>query len=391
MRQRFDVIIIGAGIAGCATAIALLQQLPGLSVLLLERRSSTPLPFRIGETLPPQAMALFQQLGLLEQFHMRGDVASLGNRAIWGGAQVSENLFLYSCYGHGWHIDRASFDNWMALQAERAGAIILNGTTVTGTPIYDRQHWHLSTQQNNNTAHNLEASIVVDASGAGAFFSRNQNVSIESFDKLIGIFRYYRTTDNAGTGDTDTGTDSYTLVESCSYGWWYSAGLPHGRRVVALMTDSDLARNANLLNETAWRDALINTHHTDQRLAHTESLSALQVKPAHSQRLEQFCGPGWYAAGDAASTFDPLSSLGMYKALRHGLLASYAIRDNLLNKPGAGEKYQHVLDAEFRHYLHMHRQYYQIEQRFTNAPFWQRRQQPVPEERFPETRPLPAT
>ena len=96
MHQHYDVIIVGAGIAGCATALALLQQLPELKVLLLERKSSTPQPFRIGETLPPQAMALLQQLGLLAQFRMRGDVASLGNRASWGSPQMSENLFLYS-------------------------------------------------------------------------------------------------------------------------------------------------------------------------------------------------------------------------------------------------------------------------------------------------------
>ncbi len=384
MHQHCDVIIVGAGIAGCATALALLQQLPELKVLLLERKSSTPQPFRIGETLPPQAMALLQQLGLLAQFRMRGDVASLGNRAIWGSPQMSENLFLYSYHGHGWHIDRASFDRWIAQQAGQAGAVILNNATITGTPAYDQRRWHLSIKQNNNTAHSLEAPVVVDASGASAFFSRNQNVNVESFDKLIGIFHYYQT-DNTGTRGTGQGIDSYTLVESCTYGWWYSAGLPHGRRVAALMTDSDLARNANLLNETVWRDALLSTHHTCTRFAQAESLSSLHVKPAHSQKLERFCGPGWYAAGDAASTFDPLSSLGMYKALRHGLLASYAIRDDLLNKSGASEKYQHVLSAEYQHYLQSYRQYYQREQRFANAPFWQRRQRHMPKERFPET------
>ncbi|MDR4520952.1 MAG: FAD-dependent oxidoreductase [Nitrosomonas sp.] len=200
MRQCFDVIIIGAGIAGCATALALRQQLPHLSILLLERRKNTPQSFRIGETLPPQAMALLQQLDLLAQFRLRGDVVSLGNRSAWGSSQLSENLFLYSCYGHGWHIDRASFDNWMAQQTEHAGATILHDATVTGAPAYDHQRWHLSIRQNDQVTHSVETPVIVDASGMGAFFSRSQHVNIVSHDKLIAIFRYYQTDDDQRRG-----------------------------------------------------------------------------------------------------------------------------------------------------------------------------------------------
>jgi len=373
VRQHWDVIIVGAGIAGCATAIALLQQLPNLSVLLLERRDITPQAFRIGETLPPQAAVLLQQLGLLEQFRLRGDLASMGNRSVWGSPSIDENPFLYSCYGHGWHIDRASFDSWMAQQTQCAGAMMLYNTTVTGAPEYD-QGWYLSISQNGIETLTLETSVVIDASGSGAAFCRNQNVHIKTLDKLIGIFRYFQG-NNAITGDMENGSDSYTLVESCSYGWWYSAELPHGRWVAALMTDSDLARRSNLLNEAVWQNTLLSMHHTYKRLAPAKPLTSLFVKPAHSKKLERFSGPGWYAAGDAAFTFDPLSSLGIYKALRHGLLASYAIKDDLQNKSEAKEKYQYVLHSEFEQYQQTHQQYYQLEKRFENTPFWQRRHQ----------------
>jgi flavin-dependent dehydrogenase len=40
-------------------------------------------------------------------------------------------------------------------------------------------------------------------------------------------------------------------------------------------------------------------------------------------------GDSWLAVGDAASTFDPLSSQGIVKVLRSGVCASYAIADPL--------------------------------------------------------------
>lgn len=389
MVQRFDVVIVGAGSAGCAAAIALLRHDPQLAVLLLERANGAtpPFRFRIGETLPPQAAVLLQQLGLLQSFQARGDMAALGTRSVWGETQVNENPFMYSFYGHGWHIDRVSFDGWLLHQAENAGAAVLKGAAITGTAEY-AQDWRLTIHQGTTQSMTIKTPVVVDASGRSAAFCRKLGIRVEKLDKLIGVFRFYQADGHeqeAGISDAvnidddhcsiNHGIDSFTLVESCAYGWWYSSHLPHQLRVVALMTDSDLARSSGLLNESGWHNALHSTRHTQQRLTNVKPLTSLQTKPAHSQRLEQFCDHGWYAAGDAASTLDPLSSLGIFKALRHGLLASYAIRDDLQGKPETLQKYQYVLHSEFKHYLQTHQQYYQLENRFTDAPFWQRRQQ----------------
>lgn len=370
MRLRWDVVIIGAGAAGCATAIALLQQLPNLSVLLLERRNGMSQPFRIGETLPPQTMLLLQQLKLSESFLARGDLPALGTRSIWGNTRINEYPFWYSCYGHGWHIDRTSFDDWIVQQAEDAGATVFFGATAAGTPEY-RHGWHLTVEGVTDSPVTLETSLVVDASGRGGRFCRRLGMRTDKFDKLTSIFRFYP----AETNDTECSDESFTLVESGETGWWYSARLPQGQWIVALMTDSDLARNQGMLSEIEWLNALARTRLTRTRFEKKVPLTPLQAMPAHSQRLQQFCGPGWYAVGDAASVFDPLSSLGIFKALRHGLLVSYAIRDELQNRPDTIQKYQYLLESEFKQYRQMHRQYYQLEKRFMQAPFWQRRQE----------------
>ncbi|SER15079.1 Dehydrogenase (flavoprotein) [Nitrosomonas sp. Nm51] len=370
LRRRYDVIIVGAGIAGCATAIALLQQIPNLSVLLLERSSSVSRPFRIGETLPPQTMLLLQQLGLSESFLARGDMAAMGTRSIWGSVQVHEYPFWFSCYGHGWHIDRTSFDSWMVRHAERAGATVIFGSTLTGTQNY-RHGWRVTVHRSAASTVTFETALVVDASGRGSAFCRKLGLRANKLDRLTGIFRFFQDEEN----DTACGDASFTLIESDVAGWWYSARLPQGQWIAALMTDSDLARDMDVLGETGWFKALVNTSFTRTRFEKKTPLSPLQVKPARSQCLQQFCGPGWYAAGDAACVFDPLSSLGIFKALRHGLLASYAIRDELQGKPDAISKYQHLLESEFKQYQHTRRQYYQLEKRFVQAPFWQRRQQ----------------
>src|SRR2546422_9913481 len=60
----FDVLIAGAGPAGCAGAISLADFAPGLSVCLVD----APQGFRIGETVPPQIRPVLEHLGVWRSF-----------------------------------------------------------------------------------------------------------------------------------------------------------------------------------------------------------------------------------------------------------------------------------------------------------------------------------
>lgn len=358
----YDVVIIGGGVAGSAAAIALTLRSPHLSVLLLERKSDKMQQrYRIGETLPPHTLALFQQLGLWENFQAQKNIEAHGTRAIWGNDDLHENPFLYSPYGHGWHLDRVAFDNWLIDRAKERGVTVINGNTLDVPPRYVDNDWAL-----NITGHSIKAKAMIDASGRSACLGRSQGGQLIDLDQLIGIYRFYQL-------DNEVGLDCHTLIESCPLGWWYSAYLPNRQLVVTLMTDSDLAREQGMLSETGWLSALKMTQQSALRLIHAEPLTSISTKPAHSQYLNPVCGNAWYAVGDAANTFDPLSSLGIFKALRHGLIVSYAVDDFLQGKSSGEKKYQQFMSAEYQHYLKSRHDYYQAETRFNASPFWQRR------------------
>src|SRR5687768_4900928 len=75
-----DVVVVGAGPAGAATAARLAQK--GRSVLVLE--SETFPRFHIGESLLPLSDGVFAELGCREQVARAGFVQKYGARLISG-------------------------------------------------------------------------------------------------------------------------------------------------------------------------------------------------------------------------------------------------------------------------------------------------------------------
>ena len=94
---------------------------------------------------------------------------------------------------------------------------------------------------------------------------------------------------------------------------------------------------------------------------------------APSAYLDRPTGPDWLAVGDAASSFDPLSSQGIYKALADGLKAAEAITAWLDGDTGALDKYAAFVASRFADYRRNRAYFYAVERRWAGSPFWARR------------------
>jgi flavin-dependent dehydrogenase len=164
------------------------------------------------------------------------------------------------------------------------------------------------------------------------------------------------------------------LVETFADGWWYTAALPHGRRVVACMTDADEARRLKLRDRDAFMRLLGETHHVRAAAAGGRVVDGPRLWPASSRCVTGRGDLPLLCAGDAASSFDPVSGQGIVKALRSGVFASYAVADWLKQGDARGiARYWSLITREFDAYRTTLRDYYLLEQRWADRPFWRRR------------------
>ncbi|MGH8565985.1 MAG: tryptophan 7-halogenase [Gammaproteobacteria bacterium] len=358
MTRACDVAVVGGGPAGCATALCLRAHAPALSICIIESsRYEGP---RLGETLPPPARRLLEHLEVWDEFQQETPLRVHGTTARWGGPDCRDNDFIYVPQGSGWHVDRAAFDAMLARVGAARGTEVLLSTRVRSLEEMP-EGWRL--ELSDGAARLVR--FVVDATGRSALIARTRGARFVQIDHLAGFSRFFE----------DSGGDPRTLVEACSYGWWYTAGLPGGRRVAACMTDADLGRSLRLHESPGFTRLIAETRYVRNALNGAEVRGPVRVRSTESRYLDPASGAGWLAVGDAASIFDPLSSQGILKALRSGVYAGYAIGDRLLGGDDSGlTRYRRFVQVEFESYASLRADYYRAEHRWPDSAFWRRRQ-----------------
>ena len=255
----------------------------------------------------------------------------------------------------------------LARESAARGVSVYSYSEFTAARLVRRKKWLLSIKTRDEHEISIESAFVVDATGRRAVFAAQQQVRKVLLDRSVGLFVFFDFEKNTAL------TDTYTLVEAREDGWWYSAMLPEDKLVVACFTDADIASKRGLKQDRAWFEFLHETLHVKHRVRNARALTAPVAHSASSHRLERMTGTAWLAVGDAASTFDPLSSQGILKGMRSGILASYAIGDYFKGSASGLEKYEALIAKEFEDYLSARTDYYRRERRWADSPFWRRR------------------
>jgi flavin-dependent dehydrogenase len=313
---------------------------------------------RVGESLPGTLVRTLRRLGidgpsaLLDATEIKPCVA---NVSAWGEDAWTHRDALHNPEGGGWHVLRHRFDAALRARALALGVERIHARL--GPTSWNQDLWRLESQ-------GLVAPMLIDATGRSALVVRRQGVKRQRHSEQMAAVVWLR----HPIGDRD----DTTRIQSTRDGWWYSARLPQGLRVVAF--HGLPAEVAQCVNEPEHFAACCNA---TALLPFELDCEAFVVGPkpvdASVHASEQVAGPGWFAIGDAALSFDPLSAQGVLFSLYSAIRAAEAVVQ-CLAQPELSE----VCSAAYEHKIHSvlvanqraRQLLYASEQRYPDSVYW---------------------
>lgn len=370
--EKTDILIIGGGIAGCIAAISLTND---YNVTLIDKKT-TPVD-RIGESLSPAAQRILKKLDLLENesddFKQSLFSNNLGMQSYWGSDQLHIVDHLKNPDGFSRSLDRKNFEVYLRQKAFERGVNCLWGIRLFNSS-YEENLWKVTGKSDdlkNRTTHTIHATFVIDATGRQSHFTKSVGIKRVQYDKLISCW----------ISMPNTNINTMSTIVANELGWWYSAVLPNNKRIISFQTDADLIDKAILKNSTSFL-TLIKQHKIMQSLLakNEKEITFHGTVSANSTRLEQPAGKQWIALGDAAISFDPLSSQGMFNAMANAMQFKELITNFNFIKDFSVTKmedfnilYSNQIKQVWNHYLKHKNLFYSAEKRWKDAPFWKRR------------------
>ncbi|HEY9240342.1 MAG TPA: geranylgeranyl reductase family protein [Streptosporangiaceae bacterium] len=334
--QEADVIVVGAGPAGSATACYLARA--GIDVLVLEK-ATFPREKVCGDGLTPRAVKALVGMGV-PIGEQDGWLRNKGLRIIGGGVRLELPWPELSSYpGYGLVRSRLDFDETLARTAAKAGARLHEGVTVTG-PVLDDGGRIIGVQarptgQPDEPERQYMARVVVAADGNSSRLSLAMGLGKRD-DRPLGVaVRTYYTSPRHDDDYLESWLDlwdGHRLLPG--YGWIFGMGDGTSNVGLGLLNTSASFKNVD------YRDLLrrwlagmpAEWGYTEENRTEPVRGAAL---PMGFNRTPHYTR-GLLLAGDAGGMVNPFNGEGIAYAMEAGELAAQVIAQALARPDAAG-------------------------------------------------------
>ena len=316
--RRADVAVVGAGPAGAAVAILLVEH--GLDVVVLDR-AALPRPKICGEYLSPEAVRLLDRLGVLKALDTSGAAALAGMRitAPDGTTVVGR----YRPFGefrpyrqHAMGVGRETLDGALAERLRGLPLDLREQTRVRDVIVEDGQVVGLRAEDRAQGALEVRARVIVGADGRHSIVAEHLGCRRPHALQRLALVTYVRgVADCRELGEIFVDPPDYAILNPLAadrVNLSIVVPLAHAAPWSGRLADFMTARARQL-------------PHLARRLEGAERVAPVRALGPLAHRVVPPRAGGVLLVGDAAGFYDPFTGEGIFTALRSAELAAATI------------------------------------------------------------------
>jgi flavin-dependent dehydrogenase len=332
MDCKADIVVLGAGLSGCSTAIRLAEA--GVRPLVIDRARFPR--NAVGEGLSPICTQFLDELGILDKVdaqHFRKLSAQIvAPNGMMAYTQVDTQRPPYAdglhAFPHGYNVHRRDFDMLFLNRAIEAGAEIRQETRLVNVELDEAGAvCGLTVKEESGRSYRIETRLVIDCSGRQSHLAKQLGLRAPLADVFDGqwanfaVRLYFHNLNfaplraTAGNG-YHPGTVSFAPYHHCWY--WVipvsselcSVGFVARRRMhkfVNTSEDSGAAAIRLISQHPVLREVIAGADLVKDDVLVTSQLGHMNG---------HFAGPGFMCVGDAAFFADPVWATGMTIGLK---------------------------------------------------------------------------
>ena len=326
--NQYDVIVIGAGPAGSASAAILAEK--GRHVLMLEREKFPR--YHVGESLLPFTFQPLERLGVIDKMRQSAFIKKFSVQFVAPSGKASQPFYFFNRYDRDtvaqtWQVLRSEFDQMLLENALSKGAVVQQEVTVTSLLKEGERVTGVRVQHQDGATAEYSAPMTLDCSGKDSFAAVRNGWRIKDPQlNKVAVWTYYK----GATRDEGIDAGATTVAFVPEKGWfWY---IPQHNDMISVGVVAEgkyLTRGGVKAPEEIFKREIDQNLWIKSHLACGVPTGPYYITNEYTFHSKHCAMEGLVLVGDAFCFLDPVFSSGVMLALKSGVMAADAVHEAL--------------------------------------------------------------